>query len=323
MLEYIRKPIQKEYESYARVLSDTFSRNHGNVALNAISDYLKTSSGKSLRPTLVLLSSKLFGPVSQEALYTAAALELLHISSLLHDDVVDESDRRRSRPTVNELWGNKSAILVGDFYLTESLSLCTQTRNMEIINRMGKIGAELARGELVQLDRSKDFSADEKTYYDIIEHKTASLFSFASSAGAVLSSSSPERIDALTRYGRCLGMIFQIKDDIFDYTSSPEVGKPLGSDLLEGKLTLPLIYALNQASEEEKKSLPALSFQTITPTQVDILYDFAIRKGGINYAENVMDRFREEGVSCLSCFPDSEVKEALTACLDFAFSRTR
>lgn len=325
MIDLIRKPIEKEYSDYQKAFSKVLSDSQVNTLLTEISNYLNITAGKALRPSLALLTAKLFGEISDNVVSVAVALELMHTSSLLHDDVIDESNLRRSRPSVNAKWGSKTAILAGDYFVSKSLTLAASTGNIKVMSSLGALGSRIAEGELVQLIHSRDYSTDEPTYYQIIEKKTACLFSFASFAGAILSNVKDEIVEKMSQYGHYLGMIFQIKDDIFDYYDDKSIGKPFGNDLAEGKLTLPLIHALDKATKDERKMYDKLlhTTDTLSRDTVAELYNFAKKKGGIEYAAKVMSDFHKKAFEQLLDLPVSSAKTSLLQCLDFAMDRTK
>lgn len=320
-MQFIKEPIKLEFELFHQELEQALASD--NPVLSDVSSYLSRSKGKELRPCLVLLSSAVFGKVSPYAIKVAAALEMLHTASLLHDDVVDESMVRRSMPSINASWNNKVAILTGDFYLGRVLSLISDVPYPSVIREIGSLGAKLSDGELVQLYCSHDFSATENTYYQIIEKKTAAMFAFSTFGGAVCSDADAQAVESMRQFGWNLGIAFQIRDDIFDYVSDTSIGKPVGNDLIEGKLTLPLIYALKHAPLELSGTyLKRLQAGTqLTVDEVADFYRFAIDNGGVEYAQNVMMDYRDKAFSCLSFLPESAAKRSLIACLDYCIAR--
>lgn len=320
MIDKIRQPIFREFTDYQRVLKQSMSSD--NPIINEVTSYLSHSRGKELRPTMVLLSSLLFSSDYSCALHVAVALELLHTASLLHDDVVDETCQRRSLLSVNAKWNNKIAILAGDFFFSKSLEAIAKTNQLPIIDALSKLGQSLTDGELSQLACARHFSADEAAYYDIIEHKTADMFSFACYAGAFTATNDAYIVDKMADFGRYFGMAFQIKDDIFDYFENQSLGKPVGNDLREGKLTLPLIYALNRTSTKADDYRALLNkAASLSKEQVDEIYSFAVQEGGVAYAESVMMNYREKAIQSLSDVPHSVYKQSLLDCLEYCVSR--
>ncbi len=322
-LSIIRQPINRELELLNRTLTDSL---HTTSALmnEVISTYLE-SKGKQIRPILVLLCAKLFGEVSQAAIDAAASLELLHNASLIHDDVVDESQKRRGLPTINYLYDNRIAVLTGDFFVSCALACSLKTEKMSIISCLHVLGKDLARGEIDQISNARNHLLDEKAYFDVIHRKTASLFQTCMRVGAQASGASAEDEERLSQFGEKLGLCFQIKDDIFDYYEDKKIGKPTGNDLREGKLTLPLIHAITHGIGEENKQMRALlSHQdNLSIEDVQALVEYAKREGGIDYAYTTMEYIRNEAVEILSTFPQTPTRDALIAILDYTIERDK
>lgn len=324
MIDLIRRPIQKEFllyqETYKKALEPE------NPILSEVVQYLNGSLGKEIRPTVLLLSSAMFGPVEQTSINIAASLQILHTASLLHDDVIDETYQRRSKNSINAIWKNKVAILSGDYYLTKVIEIAALTGRLDIITEIGKLGASLADGELVQLHVSQQQNPTEAIYFDIINKKTAQLFAFCAKAGAMASSAKPEAINRLALFGEYLGIIFQLKDDSFDYIlpdQSGEIpGKPVANDLKEGKVTLPLIYALEHS--DEKKSRPyreIIAKRHFTKYNIRRIYRFAIESGGLDYLSKKMEEYKQKAEIILAEFPSSDARNSLNLCLEYAASR--
>lgn len=321
MIQEIRKPVEKYFEQYTQALDKAMYSD--NPMLQNIAEHLKKSRGKQLRPLLVLLSAALCGKVTEHSISSAVSLELLHTASLIHDDVVDDAVERRSQPSVKAIWNNKVAILSGDFFLSKVLQIISSIPYAEIIQSIGKLGATLSEGEIEQLSFSKDFSANQEAYFQIIKKKTASLFSTCTYAGALTSGASTELAKQLEIFGGCLGVAFQIKDDIFDYFEHNNIGKPIGNDLSEGKLTLPLIYALAQDNDQAAQYRDFLSTntQSLSREKVCEIYDFAKAQGGIAYAEQMMESYRQKAIDSLSAFEESPMKTAMLQLLDYCIKR--
>lgn len=324
MIDLIRRPIHKEFllyqETYKKALEPE------NPILSEVVQYLNGSLGKEIRPTVLLLSSAMFGPVEQTSINIAASLQILHTASLLHDDVIDETYQRRSKNSINAIWKNKVAILSGDYYLTKVIEIAALTGRLDIITEIGKLGASLADGELVQLHVSQQQNPTEAIYFDIINKKTAQLFAFCAKAGAMASSAKPEAINRLALFGEYLGIIFQLKDDSFDYIlpgQSGEIpGKPVANDLKEGKVTLPLIYALEHS--DEKKSRPyreIIAKRHFTKYNIRRIYRFAIESGGLDYLSKKMEEYKQKAEIILAEFPSSDARNSLNLCLEYAASR--
>ena len=320
MIQEIRKPIEPYFEQYRMALENAM--NSDIPALQHVTKHLKESSGKQIRPMLVLLSAALCGKVSEYSISSAVSLELLHTASLIHDDVVDDALERRSQASVKALWNNKIAILSGDFYLAKVLDIISSIPFPSIIKSVGSLGASLASGEIQQLSHSKDFSATEDVYYQIIKNKTASLFATCTYAGAISSGADDSLAEKLRLFGEYLGIAFQMKDDIFDYFENNTLGKPIGNDLSEGKLTLPLIHALSLDTADALHYRSLLSSaKTLSMQQVAEIYQFAKDNGGIEYAMEAANHYRELAIAQLDSFDDNEYKTSMIALLEYCINR--
>ena len=290
--------------------------------LNGIIDTYLTTKGKQIRPIIAILSAKFLGKVDERVLYGAAALELLHNASLIHDDVVDETKKRRGKDTINSVWDNHIAVLVGDFFVSNALACAIKTGDLKVISTISDLGKELSTGELDQIDIAKHHAIDEENYYNIIRKKTASLFRSCVQVGGYAIDADPADIDKLSRFTELLGLCFQIKDDIFDYFKDDAIGKPTGNDLREGKVTLPLIYALHNTLSPRLPEMQQLMQQDqLTTKQIETLIEFAKEQGGIDYAYKSMERLRNEAIRILEEYPESEAKTAFLALFDFIIKR--
>ena len=249
----IKQPVIRDFERFEELFKAAFQSE--NQQLTEIYSYVLTNVGKQVRPTLTLLCSKLCGQITDMALQAAVALELMHTASLLHDDVVDEAKERRGNPSVYAQWGNKTAILSGDYLLAASFLVITTINNSRIWNILAKVGKLLAEGELLQLNKADGETVSETHYFKVIGSKTAALFSACTEVGAISAGADEHSVKLIREFGENLGLGFQIKDDIFDYSDSNLIGKPTGNDLREGKITLPLIYALKHATDEERTTI--------------------------------------------------------------------
>ncbi|MBR2945189.1 MAG: polyprenyl synthetase family protein [Bacteroidaceae bacterium] len=287
-------------------------------------EHLKKRTGKRMRPVLVLLCARLTGRVNDAVLNAAAALELLHTASLVHDDVVDESDTRRGQLSVNALSGNKVAVLVGDYLLSVALQLAAKTQNTEVVGVVAQLGQTLADGELLQLANTKKQELSESSYYEVIRKKTASLFSACAQVGAILAGGSGEEVERMRRFGQLVGMCFQLRDDIFDFDNKADTGKPAGNDMKEGKLTLPVIHALNKAADD---GMTALAMKVrrgeATAQEIDSLVAFTREQEGIAYAEWAMDEFRYMAAGLIPEDADQTVVEALRHYVDYVAQRNK
>lgn len=272
----------------------------GNALMNQVVETYLRTKGKQIRPIFVLLSARYFGGVNSKVIDSAAAVELLHNASLIHDDVVDDSKTRRGKPTINSIWDNHIAVLVGDFFVSTALQLAISTGDMRIIASLSQLGKLLSLGEVDQIYNARYHTLDERAYFEIINRKTASLFVSCAEMGAYAAGAAERQIGGMRRFAELLGLCFQIKDDIFDYYTDDVVGKPTGNDLREGKITLPLLHVL------EDDSLPSHSLMTelsrkeeLSADEISALIDYAKEHGGIDYAYKTMMRLRDEAVSLL------------------------
>lgn len=318
----IKSPISVELEDFKKLFDSSLSSS--NLLLNSVISHIRQKNGKMMRPILVLLAAKLYGEVCPATLHAAVSLELLHNASLVHDDVVDESTERRGQLSVNAIFNNKVAVLAGDFLLATSLVQVGLTRNHAIIDVVSRLGQDLADGELLQLSNVSNLHFSEDVYYDVIRKKTAVLFAACTKAGALSVGADDEKAEFARLFGEYIGLCFQIKDDIFDYSESKEIGKPTGNDMLEGKLTLPVIYALNATKDKvaEEIAIKVKNGEASTD-EIACLIDFTKQYGGIEYATKTMYAFREKALSLLASIPDSDVKTALTAYLDYVVEREK
>lgn len=320
-LQLIKCPIEDDLNRFVEMFNESLTYSDG--LLGTVLSHIRQRGGKRMRPMLILLIAKNFGNVSDVTQNAAIGLELLHTASLIHDDVVDESKERRGQASVNASFDNKVAVLVGDFLLSTALYRVSLTNDKNIIQKLSQLGRTLAVGEIMQLSNIKNTEFSEDIYYQIIKNKTAALFEACSVFGAISSGASDEAIKASAKFGQNIGMIFQIRDDIFDYFDSKEIGKPTGNDMLEGKLTLPILYALNNTNYESMQTLARkVKAGTINADEIAVLVEFTKQQGGIKYAEQKMEEIARESL----CFIDVYVKEkairdALTAYLDYVIQR--
>jgi octaprenyl-diphosphate synthase len=289
--------------------------------LDRIMKYIIKRKGKQLRPMFVFLSAKLHGPVNESTYRAAALVELLHTATLVHDDVVDDSMERRGFFSINAMWKNKIAVLVGDYLLSKGLLLSTGNNDFEQLHILSEAVKQMSEGELLQMEKSRNLNLDEEVYFEIIKAKTASLLSSACAAGAWSTSQSKEICEKMKLFGEKTGIAFQIKDDLFDYGTA-DVGKPTGNDIKEKKLTLPLIYTLNQVSAAKKRELIYIIKNENTNRQkVDYLIGEVKAAGGIAYANEKMNSCRNEALSILHQFAASPVRDALEELVKYTTDR--
>lgn len=290
--------------------------------LDRIMQYIVKRKGKQLRPMFVLLSARLGGEINESTYRAASLVELLHTATLVHDDVVDESMERRGFFSINALWKNKIAVLVGDYLLSKGLLLSLNNKDHEVLRILSEAVKQMSEGELLQIEKSRNLNLSESIYYDIINGKTASLLASACSAGASTTFDNPESVEQMRLFGEKVGMAFQIKDDLFDY-SSQNIGKPTGNDIKEKKLTLPLIYVLNNCSAEiRKKIIYIIKNQNTQPDKVAFVIKQVEELGGIAYATQKMFTYRDEALEILYKFPPSEVRDALEELVRYTTDRS-
>ena len=327
-LSTIKQPIEAELTGFIELFNSSLSHEDG--MLGSALEHIRKRAGKRMRPMLILLMAKNFGQVTEVTQHAALGLELLHTASLVHDDVVDESRERRGQASVNATYDNKVAVLVGDYILSTALLHVAHTGSQQIVAYLAELGRTLSNGEILQLTNIGRKDISEDVYYDVIKQKTAALFEACCAMGALSAGASDDAIAKAKKFGQNLGVIFQIRDDIFDYYDSPQIGKPTGNDMAEGKLTLPVIYALNSTLDE---AMTALAFKVkdhaATQDEIARLVAFAKEKGGIDYAERRMEELRAEAVALLDSIskddsPEKQaVKRALLAYLDFVIKREK
>ena len=320
-LSLIKKPIEQDLNDFVELFNTSLT--HSDGLLGSALSHIRQRGGKRMRPMLILLMAQNFGRVSQVTQNAAVGLELLHTASLVHDDVVDESSERRGQASVNATYDNKVAVLVGDYILSTALLRVSLTDNQKIIQLLAELGRTLAAGEILQLSNIQNQKISEDVYYQIIKNKTAALFEACAKIGALSAGASEEAIAEATKFGQNIGMIFQIRDDIFDYFDSKEIGKPTGNDMLEGKLTLPVIYALNNSNYESMLTLARkVKAGTVNADEIAVLVEFTKEQGGIEYAERRMEEIAEDARVFIDKYTkDKAVKEALTAYLEYVIQR--
>ena len=286
--------------------------------------YVNEGTGKKMRPILLLLVAKYLGNLNIKMLASASAMEMLHTASLLHDDVIDESDKRRGRPSVNVAYNNSIAVLVGDYILSQSLNNAATTRDYRIVEELSILGKALTRGELMQLDLQRNGSYSEENYISVIKYKTASLFVCCCACAVYSADADTEMLERFKKFGENIGICFQIKDDLFDYYSN-DVGKPTGSDMREGKITLPALYVLENSNNPILEPIRAklTASQFLDENEIGQLIRISIEEGGIGYAENMIEHYRSEALALLPDDISDELREALTAYIDYVIKRDK
>ena len=323
-LSLIKQPIETELVDFIDLFNHAL--NHEDGLLQVVLNHIKQRAGKRMRPILILLMAKNFGKVSRVTQHAAVGLELLHTASLVHDDVVDEAAERRGQASVNADYDNKVAVLVGDYVLSTALLHVSYTHSEMIVRRLAELGRTLSDGEILQLANIQNKEVTEKVYYKIIERKTAALFETCAAIGAESAGATEEQVEAARLFGKNLGIVFQIRDDIFDYYDSEvEIGKPTGNDFAEGKLTLPIIYALNATQDEDMMRLVhKVKAHNVTHEEVETLVRFAKENGGIEYAERRMWDFHAEAQRFIDQYViDENIRTSLQTYLDYVIKRKK
>ena len=318
----IQQSIAPELEMLNQRIANTLTS--PNALMNqVIEGYLK-SKGKQIRPIIVILSAKLLGEVNENVISAATAVELLHNATLIHDDVVDDTKLRRGQATINNIWDNHIAVLVGDFFLSSALLQAIETDDIKIIKSITNLGKLLSIGEIDQIYNARFHTLNEDAYFETIYRKTASLFVSCVEVGAFAVNASDDDTEKLSKVARLLGLCFQIKDDIFDYFNDEKIGKPTGNDLREGKITLPLLHVLLNESLPQHDEMLALSKKEILDTnEINTLIEYAKQHGGIEYAYDTMQRLRDEAVEIISQFPASQTRDHFIAIIDYIISRDK
>jgi len=316
----IRKPIEDELQRLDVIYTNALSERDG--ILGRICEGIAQNKGKMMRPILLLLIAKEWGRVDDAAMHAALCLELLHNATLVHDDIVDNSDERRGKPSMRSLFGNKSSVLAGDYLLSAALEHSSLTGNIQVVNNVAVLGKELSEGEILQLFNTRLTDFTEDTYYQIIRLKTATFFATAARLGAITANADEKEVAQMSKLGDLIGLCFQIRDDIFDYYANANVGKPTGADMLEGKLTLPALYALNTTNDEEMLAVAQrVKAGTTNKEEVDKLVEFSKNQGGIEYAEQCMIKYSEQAKALVAGFKNQDIKQALINYIDFVSAR--
>lgn len=323
-MEYIpliKQPIETELAHFIELFNSSLTHEDG--LLEQVLKHIRQRAGKRMRPMLILLCAKAFGEVNESSQLAAVGLELLHTASLVHDDVVDESNQRRGQASVNASYDNKIAVLVGDFILSTALLSVSKTRNHRIVDYLAELGRTLSNGEILQLSNIRNTEISEDIYYDVIKQKTAALFEACASIGALSVGASDEQVAAAAKFGQDMGIIFQIRDDIFDYYEEKNVGKPTGNDMQEGKLTLPCIHAVNSTGNNRMFEL-ALKVRNhnVSDSEIAELVEFTKQNGGIEYAIERMKYYHDQAQQFIDTYVNKpEIKISLQAYLDFMSER--
>ena len=320
-VEKIKAPIRREMELFEKKFKESMQTNV--PLLNRIMDYIIRRKGKQMRPMFVFLTAKMVsdGDFTERTYRGASIIELIHTATLVHDDVVDDSNRRRGFFSINALWKNKIAVLVGDFLLSKGVLLSVDNEDFDILKLISTAVREMSEGELLQIEKARRLDITEAIYFDIIKSKTASLIASCTAIGAASVGADKETIENMRLFGETIGLAFQIKDDLFDY-SEAKIGKPTGIDIKEQKMTLPLIYTLNNCNEKEKKWLiNSVKNHNRDKKRVKEVIQFVKDRGGIAYTQNQMKNYQKKALKILDDYPESEYKTALTVMLSYVVDR--
>ena len=322
ILSQIRKPVAEDLARYERLFDSVLD--HEDDFLGRALQYVRSRKGKMMRPLLVLLIARECGAVGEKVLHSAVTLELLHTASLVHDDVVDESNERRGQASVNAVYGNQVSVLVGDYLLSKSLQEAAFTGSLRIVDIISRLGGTLSEGEIFQIANIRSEQISEDAYFRIIDHKTAALFAACAELGALSADAGEDFIEKARRFGEIVGICFQIRDDIFDYYSNSEIGKPTGRDMAEGKLTLPVIYALNSTHDAAMLALAdKVKKGEADRAEIETLIAFAKQNGGIEYAERKMQELRAQAYAAIASFKNEAVRKSLEQYIDFVIDRQK
>jgi octaprenyl-diphosphate synthase len=320
-VDQITLPVQEEIKEFEIRFPDSMKSNV--KLLNRVTQFIVKRKGKQMRPLFIFLTAKMLGKVNDNTYDAASLVELLHTASLVHDDVVDDASERRGFFSANALWRNKIAVLVGDFMLSRVLLLSIERNNIQLLEIVARAVREMSEGELLQIEKARSLDITEEVYFEIIRQKTASLISTCCEAGAV----SVDRMDMaekMKEFGELVGLAFQIKDDIFDYGTPGNIGKPTGNDIREQKMTLPLIYTLNTADKETKRELlNIVRNHHESSKHVQKAIDIVIQSGGIEYAHEKMIELKQKALGLLTEVPDSPEKQSLIGLVEYTTLRTK
>lgn len=321
-LKQIKAPIQAEMDLFEQKFKQSMKSNA--PLLDKITHYIVKRKGKQIRPIFVFLSAHVSGEVNESTYRAGILIELLHTATLVHDDVVDDSNERRGFFSLNAIWKNKIAVLVGDFLLSKGLLLSTENEDYRLLKITTNAVRLMSEGELLQIEKARRLDITEEVYFEIIKRKTASLISACCACGACSTGADEDTITTMTEFGEKIGIAFQIKDDLFDYQHSHLIGKPTGIDIKEQKMTLPLIYALNNADKSTKRNIiHIVRNNNNDPKKVEEVIDFVNNSGGIPYATEKMMGYKDEALKMLDKFPDTEYKKSLIDLVNFVVEREK
>lgn len=321
-LEQIRQPVKSELVHFDTIFKQSMQSNIS--LLNVIIKFVLKRKGKQMRPLLVFLSAKMFGKINQRTYTAASLIELLHTATLIHDDVIDDSYQRRGFFSVYALWKTKIAVLLGDYLLSKGLLTAVDNEAFDLLKIVSEAVKEISEGELLQLEKARKLDISEEVYFEIIRKKTATLIAACAATGAKSVNAHEHDVEKFKLLGEKLGIAFQIKDDLFDYQKTNIVGKPTGNDIKEKKITLPLIYALNQVNKvRQRKIISKISKSKKKQQYVDDVIAFVKQNGGLEYARKKMNEYKNEVLEIINSYPDSEIKDALLKFIDYTITRKK
>lgn len=322
LINQIKAPIKTEMDSFESKFKASMASKV--PLLDKITHYIVKRKGKQMRPMFVFLSAKLCGELNESSFRGASMIELLHTATLVHDDVVDDANMRRGFFSINALWKNKIAVLVGDFLLSKGLLLAVKNEDFHLLKLTSRAVEEMSEGELLQIEKARRLDIVEDVYYEIIRKKTASLIAACCAVGCASVSKDDELIEKMWNFGEAIGIAFQIKDDLFDYNKQGLIGKPVGIDIKEQKMTLPLIYALQHCDKSTRKSvIRTIKRHHNNPQKVKEVIAFVRESGGLEYAEQKMYEYQAKAIDIISSLPDCEAKTSLQALIKYVIDRKK
>lgn len=321
-VENITAPIQSELTAFEAYFKESM---RSDVALlDKVTQYVVKRKGKQMRPMFVFLTAKMLGEINQVTYDATTLVELLHTATLVHDDVVDDANERRGFFSVNALWKNKIAVLVGDYMLSRILLLSIEKENLALLEVVARAVREMSEGELLQIEKARDLNIDEETYFEVIRKKTASLIATCCEAGAISVQATADQREKMRKFGELIGLAFQIKDDIFDYGTGEHIGKPTGIDIREQKMTLPLIYVMNHSPSEIRKELMYIMKNEFdVSARIKRAIQLVIQYGGIQFATQKMEAIANEALELLKSFPDNDAKNSLIGLVHYTMNREK
>ena len=321
-IKEIKKPIQQEMLLFEKKFKD--SLNSKVPLLDKILHYIVKRKGKQMRPMFVFLSGKLFGEINESSFRAASLIELLHTATLVHDDVIDDANMRRGFFSINALWKNKIAVLVGDYLLSKGLLMSLENEEHNLLQIVSKAVKEMSEGELLQIEKARKLDIEEDVYFEIIRQKTATLIAACCACGAVTAKQDKETVERMRKFGELIGIAFQMKDDLFDYYNEDVIGKPTGIDIKEQKMTLPLIYTLRNCDRKQKKFIiQTVKKHNTNSDRVSKVLEIVRKSGGINYTVEKMKTYQEEALSLLKTFDDNESRKSLELLVNFVIERKK